>query len=118
MTTTPPSYDGRLVAAICELAERSGERLPAPAWYRGDYPAISGLDDNGDPVRGFEREVADRGAGGCTVTVWREDIHTAHGVRCGAPEVHIFDLQEEVTPDQARALAHALLEAANMAETI
>jgi len=115
---TTPSYDGRLVAAICELAERSGERLPAPAWYRGDYPAISGLDDNGDPVRGFEREVADRGAGGCTVTVWREDIHTAHGVRCGAPEVHIFDLQGEVTPDQARALAHALLEAANMAETI
>ncbi len=109
--------DFDLVDDICALAERSGDRPPAPSWHRGAYPAITGCNADGDPARSFERAF-DTGFRGCYVDVCCEDVLTAQGVQRGPTLVHVDGPNEGATPAQARALAAALLKAAGTAETI
>ncbi len=109
--------DYGMVDDICELAERNGERPPAPSWHRGAYPAIGGCNADGDAARSFERPF-DTGFRGCYVDVCCEDVLTARGVQRGPTMVHVDCPSNGATPEQARALAGALLKAADTAETI
>ncbi len=109
MSATPDVID-----QICELAERDGERPPAPSWYHGAYPAIMGCNADRDPMRGFERRF-DTGFRGCYVDIYCDDLLTAEGVQRGTTVVHVDAPVDGCTPEQARALAAALLEAANVA---
>ncbi len=109
--------DYGMVDDICELAEHNGERPPAPSWHRGAYPTISGCNADGDPVRGFERDFA-TGFRGCYVDIYCDDLLTAGGVQRGTTVVHVDCPSNGATPEQARALAAALLKAADTAETI
>ena len=106
-----------MVEDICELAERAGDRLPAPSWHRGTYPDLDGLNRDGDPVRGFERDFP-TGYRRCYVDVYCQDVHTAHGVVRSATLVHVDCPNDGATPEQARALAAALLKAADVAEAV
>ncbi len=103
---------------ICEAADRDGERPPAPAWWQGTkYPTCEWVSDTGDPVRTFERALdgnADR-AWSCYMLV--EDTLTAHGVDRSEPIIRAESHGDGLTITQARALAAALLEAADTAET-
>jgi hypothetical protein len=105
-----------MVDDICELAERTGERPPAPSWHRGAYPAIGGCNADGDPARSFERAF-ETGFRGCYVDVCCEDVLTARGARRSPTLVHVDGPNQGATPAQARALAAALLQAADVAET-
>ncbi len=110
MSTTPDVID-----LVCEAADRDGERPPAPAWWQGtEYPASMGCNADGDPVRGFERDFA-TGFRGCYVDLYCDDVLTAEGVQRGTTVVHVDAPVDGCTPEQARALAAALLEAANVA---
>ena len=60
-----------MVEDICELAERAGDRLPAPSWHRGTYPNLEGLNADGDPVRGFEQDF-ETGFRGCYIDLSNE----------------------------------------------
>jgi len=112
MSTTPD-----VIELVCEAADRDGERLPAPAWWQGTkYPTCEWVSDAGDPVRTFERDF-DRNANrawSCYMLV--EDTLTAHGVDRGEPIIRAESHGDGLTITQARALAAALLEAANVAE--
>lgn len=107
--------DYGMVDAICELAERNGERPPAPSWHRGAYPAIAGCNADGDPARTFERPF-DTGFRGCYVDVCCEDVLTARGVQRSETLVHVDGPSGGASPAQARALAAAVLQAADVAE--
>jgi len=112
MNTTPDATD-----QICDLAERNGERPPAPSWHRGAYPAVEGCNTDGDPVRGFEQDFA-TGYRSCYVDLYCQDVLTAQGVQRGPTVVHVDCPRNGATPAQARALAAALLKAANTAEAV
>jgi len=109
--------DWGMVDDICELAERNGERPPAPGWHRGAYPAIAGCNADGHPARSFERSF-ETGLRGCYVDVCCEDVLTARGVQRSEALVHVDGPNEGATPAQARALAAALLQAADVAEGV
>ncbi len=64
-------------------------------------------------MRGFERRF-DTGFRGCYVDIYCDDLLTAEGVQRGAT-VHVDAPVDGCTPEQARALAAALLEAAEVA---
>ncbi len=104
-----------MVEDICELAERAGDRLPAPSWHRGTYPNLEGLNSDGDPLRGFEQDF-ETGFRGCYIDLYCQDVHTAHGVVRSPTVVHVDGPNKGATPAQARALAAALLQAADVAE--
>jgi len=92
-------------------------RLAAPAWHKGAYPTVQMFTKAGDPVRTFERYF-DTPANGWSCYLLVEDVLTAQGVQRGATVVHVEGPRDGATPAQARAIAAALLEAANVAETI
>jgi len=95
----------------------SGHRLRRGGKARSTRRA-SGVSDSGDPVRTFECALdrnADR-AWSCYMLV--EDTLTAHGVDRGEPIIRAESHGDGLTITQARALAAALLEAADTAETI
>jgi len=109
--------DHGMVEDICELAERNGERLPAPSWHHGKYPDLDGLNRDGDPERDFEQDFP-TGYRGCYVVLSCKDVHTAHGVVRSPTVMHVDCPRNGSTPEQARALGAALIAAADTAETI
>jgi len=92
-------------------------RLAAPAWHQGAYPTVQMFTKAGELVRTFERYF-DTPADGWSCYLLVEDVLTAHGVQRSPTVVHVDGPNEGATPAQARALAAALVEAANTAETI
>ncbi len=101
---------------VLAWAERQ-PRLAAPAWHQGAYPTVQMFTKAREPVRTFERYF-DTPADGWSCYLLCEEVLTAHGAERGSVQIVAATPTVGATPAQARALAAALLEAANVAETI
>ncbi len=87
-------------------------------WERSTYPTCEQVTGNGDPFRTFERIFdgnADR-AWSCYMLV--DDTLTTHGVKRGKPIIRAATNGYGLTPEQARELGAALVQAADTAQTI
>lgn len=100
-----------------EAAERDGERPVPPAWWeRSKYPTCEQVNESGDPFRTFERIFDGNADRAWSAYMLVEDTLTAHGVERGDVLIRATTNGDGVTPEQARAMAAALLQAANVAE--
>jgi len=89
-------------------------RPAAPAWHQGAYPTVQMFTKAGEPVRTFERAF-DTKEDGWSCYLFCEEVLTVHGVERGPVQIVAGTPTDGATPAQARAMAAALVDAAEAA---